>query len=172
MIATIMLLSLVPLHADYTPEASLDQLDDVAALAAAVQHLLDAAEAASPDAADVAARYEAVLNSDRNEPPVQGASSAQCYDEALRALEDGTHWLLQEAESGPTATARLPDGAPLRAEAALEAAEARERKLLKELQRERLRRKRAEARAGAGAGGRAGRSAVRTSTRKGAKRND
>ena len=175
MAAALLLLLFLPSHAAQPPGAPLDQLDEVAALRAAVRSLLDAAEAAeaaAPDAADVVARYEAVLDSHAGDTPLAGASSAECYDDALRALEDGTHWLLQEDESGPTATVRLPDGAQPQAEAALEAAEARERALLDELRRERLRRKRAEARAGAAAraGGRAARSAVRTSTSKGAKR--
>ena len=166
-----LLLLLLPSHAAQPPGAPLDQLEDVAALTASVRSLLDAAEAAVPDAADVAARYEAVLDSHAGDTPLASASSAQCYDDALRALEDGTHWLLQEDASGLPATARLP-GAQPQAEAALEAAEARERALLKELRRERGLRKRAEARAGAAAraGGRAARSAVRTSTSKGAKR--
>ena len=168
-----LLLLFMPSHAAQPPGAPLDQLDEVAALTASVQSLLASAEAAAPDAADVVARYEAVLDSHAGDTPLAGASSAECYDDALRALEDGTHWLLQEDESGPTATVRLPDGAQPQAEAALEAAEARERALLDELRRERLRRKRAEARAGAAAragGGRAARGAVRTSTSKGAKR--
>ena len=129
MISTVLLV-LLPSHAVHPPLPTRDQLDEVAALTAAVQSLLDAADAAAPEPADVAARYEAVLNSQAADASLQGASSAQCYDDALRALEDGTHWLVNKDMKQPTAAAHLSDEASLQAEAALEAAEAREEAVL------------------------------------------
>ena len=117
--------------------ASRPHLAAVDALAARVGGLVDEAERCAKDSGSDA-RLDAVLSCSL---PATATTTPNTYSAALAALEAGTHPLQQFAAPAETAPSVTPTALQreralrLRAEAALDAAETRERKLRRELQR-------------------------------------